>query len=71
MSVLMEDAIHTSSRMGVFTQPADKALDFAIRMREDWLNDYDYEWVDIGDFYPVVINGGLCYTFTIRGGYLT
>ena len=49
-----------------FTIEASKANEFATKMAEEMLK--DNEWVEVGDFFPIILNNILHYTFTIRAG---
>lgn len=60
------DVSHNVEQIETFTIEATKANEFATKMSEEILK--DNEWVNIGDFFPVVINNALHYTFTIRAG---
>ena len=51
-----------------YTIVAEKADDFAASVAKEFGK--EVEWVVIGDFFPVVLNGALHYTFTVRGGTL-
>jgi hypothetical protein len=49
-----------------YTIESSKANDFAAGIAKEFIK--TLEWVEIGEFYPVVFNNALHYTFTVRGG---
>ena len=51
-----------------YTIEATEANSFAAEMTKDFAK--SLEWVEIGEFFPVVLNNTLHYTFTIKGGNL-
>ncbi len=57
----------TTTYFRTYTVSADAADEFATNIRNELLDKFEY--ADIGDLYPVVFNGSLHYTFTIRAGY--
>ena len=53
------------SLLQTYTQKAVTANAFAVKMSEEFLK--QVECVTISDFFPVILNGELHYTFTITG----
>ena len=69
MQAYIPDCVHESPIVfETYTIETTKANDFAAKIAKEFLK--ELEWVEISDFFPVVFNNTLHYTFTVRGGNL-
>ncbi len=67
---IKKDVLERESFFQTYTQPAEKANEFAENIANELIAG-KYEYTDIGDFYPIIMNNKLYYTFTIRAGFYT